>query len=51
MNFGEYGQYIVPAYAAATLILGYFTANAILRHRAARRQLDTLEAQRRGQRS
>jgi heme exporter protein D len=45
---GGYAAYVWPAYAVAVIILGGLTLNAVLRYRAAVRELDTLQARRPG---
>ncbi len=47
LAMGGYAQYVWPAYAAALLILGTFTLQAVVKHRAARRELDQLQRSRR----
>ncbi|HVJ51433.1 MAG TPA: heme exporter protein CcmD [Aliidongia sp.] len=46
LAMGGYAAYIWPAYAAAFLILGFFTVNAVMRYRAAQRSLARLQADR-----
>jgi heme exporter protein D len=45
---GGYAAYVWPAYAAAVVILGGLTINAVLRYRAAERHLQALQARRPG---
>ena len=45
---GGYAAYVWPAYGAAFVVLGGFTLNALLRFRAAARELDALQARRPG---
>jgi heme exporter protein D len=41
---GGYAAYVWPAYGVAALVLGGFTAGAVLSHRAARHELERLQA-------
>ena len=48
LAMGGYAAFVWPAYGAALVILGGFTLNAVLRYRAAARELDALQARRPG---
>ena len=48
LAMGGYAAYVWPAYGAALLVLGGFTVNAVLRYRAATRELEMLQARRPG---
>jgi heme exporter protein D len=48
LAMGGYAAFVWPAYGAALVILGGLTINAVLRYRAAARELDALQARRPG---
>jgi heme exporter protein D len=51
LAMGGYAAYVWPSYGIALVVLGGFTLQAVLRYRAAQRELSTLEIARREARS
>jgi len=48
LDMGGYAAFVWPAYGAALLILGGLTVQAVMRYRAALRELELLQARRPG---